>query len=153
MSVPELQRDGRAMEVTAIYELPVPIWVMSDALGLTYPTGMGPVSFDVTMPSDVEPVGAAPDGLVPSSSSDEAGELLKWVDDSGAFIPEHLRPAKALLRVVVTNVQAPHDDDRAWRTPAQQLAEVISSWFDAVRSWAEVYTGQDLDPDLSLIHI
>lgn len=147
MSVPEHQRDGRTMEVTAIYKLPVPIWVMSDTLGATYPTGMGPVSFDVTMPSNVEPAGAAPDGLIPHSGPDEEGELLKWVDEFGAFIPEDLRPAKALLRIVVTNVQAPHDEDRAWRTPDQQLAEVISSWFDAVRTWAEVFTGQDLDPD------
>lgn len=146
MSESRRQGDEQAMTVTAVYELPVPIWVMSDALEGSYPTGVGPVSFDVVMPLDREPVGAPPDVLEQGWTTDDAGDLIQWTVQYAGTIPPSLQPAKALRRVVITNVQAPRDEQREWRTADHQLAEVIASWFDAVRTWAEILTGQDLDP-------
>ena len=146
MSKPEPQFVEKAAAVTAVYKLPVPIWLMTEAFGKTYPTGAGPVSFDVIMPSDRDPVGAAPDGLDETWTADEQGMLVVWALENAVFLHESHRPASALYRVVITNVQAPHDDERVWRTADQQVAEIIAAWFDAVRTWAEVLTFQDLDP-------
>ena len=74
------------------------------------------------------------------------GELTQWTCEYGAFIPESLKPATTLQRVVITNVEAPEDPTRLWNGPDLQLAEVIEGWFDRVRTWAEILTGQDLDP-------
>ncbi|WP_435585845.1 hypothetical protein [Micromonospora aurantiaca (nom. illeg.)] len=35
----------------------------------------------------------------------------------------------------------------SWFTPEHQLAEYINKWFDDVRTWTEIVTGQDLDPN------
>ena len=45
------------MEVKAIFELPVHIWVMYDALDATHPTGYDKLRFNVVMPNDRPPVG------------------------------------------------------------------------------------------------
>ncbi|WP_431895764.1 hypothetical protein [Micromonospora haikouensis] len=134
------------MEVRAIFELPVHIWVMCDALDETYPTGYGMLRFNVVMPDGRPPIGGAPP--VPGVEfRPEAGEQVVWVKEYGAFIPESLRPATALHRVVVTNVEGPSYDHLSWFTPEHQLAEYINKWFNDVRTWTEVLTGQDLDPN------
>lgn len=132
--------------VTAIYELPVPIWVTCAALGSTHPSGYGRVQFDVVMPQDRAPVGGPPaiDGVeVPGPT---AGKLVEWTTRYAGWIPKELEPATALRRIVITNVKAPTDPDKAWRGSDQQLGEAISYWFNQVRTWAEIFTGQDLDP-------
>lgn len=133
--------------VTAIYELPVPIWVSRAVLGETYPSGYGKLRFDVAMPEDQPPAGGAPaiDGVTfPAESPD--GELLPWTTEYAANIPESLQPATALNRIVITAVEAPSDPVRSWRGPDQQLGELVGFWFDRVRTWTEILTGQDLDP-------
>ncbi|MGY1618852.1 hypothetical protein ACI797_19090 [Geodermatophilus sp. SYSU D00691] len=135
------------MAVIAIFELPVHIWMTCDALGATYPTGYGDLRFNVVMPQARPPVGDPPDlpGMPPQES---AGGQVVWAQEYGAFIPESLRPATALHRVVLTEVEGPsYDDHRSWFTPEHQLAEYVNRWFDDVRTWAEVLTGQDLDPN------
>ncbi|MEU1757946.1 hypothetical protein [Micromonospora sp. NPDC005652] len=134
------------MEVRAIFELPVHIWVMRDALDATYPTGYDNLRFNVVMPDDRPPVGGAPP--VPGiESRPEVGEQVVWVKEYGAFIPDSLRPATALHRVVVTDVEGPSYDHKSWFTPEHQLAAYINRWFNDVRTWTEVLTGQDLDPN------
>ncbi|MDQ0537712.1 hypothetical protein QF011_000242 [Curtobacterium flaccumfaciens] len=130
------------VNVTAIYELPVPIWVAAATLSRTYESGVGGLEFDVAMPKDHEPDGAPP---AISDLSEEA-EGLTWTQEYGAFIPESLKPATALVRIALLNVKGPNDDDLPWRTVDQQLAEGVDWWFGSVRSWVEVLTGQDLDP-------
>lgn len=132
--------------VTAIYELPVPIWVSCAALSGTYPSGYGRVQFDVVMPQDRAPVGGPPviDGVETTQPLD--GELVAWTTEYAADVPEEFQPATALLRIVITAVEAPTDTARSWRGPDQQLGEIIKFWFDQVRSWVEICTGQDLDP-------
>ena len=135
------------MDVRAIFELPVHIWMTCDALGTTYSTGYGDLRFKVVMPEARPPVGGPPDlpGIVPEES---ASAQVVWAQEYGAFIPESLRPATALHRVVLTEVDGPsYDGHRLWFTPEHQLAEYINLWFDDVRTWAEVVTGQDLDPN------
>ncbi|MDP9694434.1 UNVERIFIED_ORG: hypothetical protein J2X79_001993 [Arthrobacter globiformis] len=133
--------------VTAIYELPVPIWVSSAALGATYPSGYGKVQFDVAMPQDRAAVGAPPvvEGVEVPDSID--GELLEWTTEYAADVPEEFQPATALRRIIITAVEAPTDSARSWRGPDQQLGECIKFWFNQVRSWVEIFTSQDLDPN------
>lgn len=135
------------MDVTAIFELPVHIWVKRDAFNKTYSSGHGEVRFDVVMPDDRDPIGGPPDVAGISDLEAGIGEQIIWAQEYAGFIPESLRPATAALRLVITNVRAPHDEDRSWRTADQQLAEHIDGWFDDVRTWVEVATGQDLDPN------
>lgn len=133
--------------VTAVYTLPVPIWVSCSALGLRYSSGIGGLRFDVVMPQDLEPVGGPPvsDGVSIPDSRD--GELIEWTTQYAGWIPDDLQPATALRRVVITAVEAPAPEPpQLWRGPEYRLAEAIGSWFDRVRTWAEIYTGQDLDP-------
>lgn len=132
--------------VTAIYELPVPIWVSCAALGGTFPSGYGRVQFDVVMPQDRAPVGGPPviDGVEITQPLD--GELVVWTTEYAADVPEEFQPATALLRIVITAVEAPTDTARSWQGPDRQLGSIIKFWFDRVRSWVEICTGQDLDP-------
>lgn len=130
------------IDAKAIYELPIPIWVTSATLGRTYESGFGEVTFDVVMPAD-EPTDGAPPA---ASGLSEKTQGLTWTHEYGAFIPESLRPATALLRIALVNIKAPIDNERAWRAVDHRLAENIDRWFDDVRTWVEVLTGQDLDP-------
>jgi hypothetical protein len=137
------------MDVRAIFELPVHIWVMCDALDTTYPTGYGELRFNVVMPDGRPPLGGPPDvpGIASRVGEERTGEQVVWVQEYGAHIPESLRPATALHRVAVTDVEGPSYDHKSWFTPEHQLAEYVNRWFDVVRTWVEVVTGQDLDPN------
>ncbi|GAA2135329.1 hypothetical protein GCM10009844_00470 [Nocardioides koreensis] len=135
------------MDVSAVFELPVHIWVMSNALGMTYPTGFGDLRFSVVMPEDRQPLGGPPLGLGIESRPELAGEHVVWTQEYGAHIPESRQPATALHRIGITHVDGPTYDHRAWFTPDHQLAEFINGWFNEVRTWAEIMTGQDLDPN------
>jgi hypothetical protein len=135
------------MEVRAIFELPVHIWVMCDALDATYPTGYDKLRFNVVMPNDRPPVGGPPPVPGVESRPGLVGEQVVWVQEYGAHIPESLRPATALHRFAVTDVEGPSYDHRSWFTPEYQLAEYINKWFNDVRTWTEIVTGQDLDPN------
>ena len=135
------------MDVRAIFKLPVHIWVMCDALDATYSTGYGELRFSVVMPEDRPPVGGPPPVPGVESRPELAGEQVVWVQEYGAHIPESLRPATALHRVAVTDVEGPSYDHSPWFTPEHQLAEYINKWFNDVRTWVEIVTGQDLDPN------
>lgn len=137
------------MDVIASYEFPVPIWITRSALDQSYPTGYRGVDFTVSTPRESSPVGAGPliDGVDHFESSTE-GEQPVWDTEYAAFIPESMRPATALHRVAIHNVNAPEPPaHRSWSNEADQLGEVIQAWFDDVRTWVEVITGQDLDPN------
>jgi hypothetical protein len=141
-------RLGVDMDVSAIFELPVHIWVMCDALAAKYSTGYGELRFSVVLPTDQPPLGGAPDVPGIASRTELTGDQVVWAQEYGAFIPESLRPATALHRVAMTDVDGPtYDDHRSWLTPDNQLARYVNRWFDDVRTWAEVATGQDLDPN------
>ena len=136
------------MDVTAIYELPVPIWVTGTVLGETYPSGFGKLRFEVVMPQSQSSVGGAPaiDGVtIPTESPD--GELLAWTTKYAATISPSFEPATALRRIAITAVEAPTQAHRTWASPDHQLAEQAVFWFDRVRTWVEILTGQDLDPN------
>lgn len=49
--------------------------------------------------------------------------------------------------VAITDVDGPTYEHMSWFTPEHQLAEYVNRWFDNVRTWVEVVTGQDLDPN------
>lgn len=136
------------MTVTASFEFPKHIWLMHEALDSSYPSGIGRLTFDVVMPTVAGPVGGPPKHPgVSWPPLDSGQEVLRWVTEYASFIPESLRPATGVHRIVVTNVEGPVHEDRQWFTPAAQLAEYINRWFDNVRTWVEVVTGQDLDPN------
>ncbi|MEU8389051.1 hypothetical protein [Micromonospora sp. NPDC048843] len=135
------------MEVKAIFELPVHIWVTCAALDATYLTGYDKLRFNVVMPDARPPVGGPPPVLGAESRLELTGDQPIWAQEYSAHIPESLRPATALHRVVVTDVEGPTYDHKSWFTPEHQLAEYINRWFDEVRTWTEIVTGQDLDPN------
>lgn len=120
---------------------------MCDALDASYVAGCGELRFTVVMPSARPPAGGPPDVPGMASHTEQDGEQVVWAQEYGAFIPESLRPATAVHRVVIVDVDGPLYDNLPWFTPDHQLAEHIGGWFDAVRTWVEVVTGQDLDPD------
>ena len=135
------------MDVTAVYELPAPLWVMCDALERAYPTGHGQLRFTLVTPTGSPPDGGPPDVPGFESYVKPGAEPVIWVQEYGAFIPESFRPATTLQRVVLTGVEGPtYEGHNSWFTPDSQLAEYVGSWFDDVRTWVEVITGQDLDP-------
>jgi len=145
--VEDVVRGWVDMGVAAIFELPVHIWLMCDALGTTYPSGYGALRFSVAMPTDRPPVGGPPDVAGVAAHTEPTGEQVVWIQEYAAFIPASLRPATALHRVVITDVEGPSYEHKLWFTPDHQLAEYVNRWFDDVRTWVEVLSGQDLDPN------
>jgi hypothetical protein len=135
------------MPIRAVYELPVHIWVMTDALDTTYPAGLGSLSFNVVMPSSVGPFGGPPSVPGLEEQPELAGPEVTWALEYAAHIPDSYKPATAVHRVAITDVDGPTPAHRPWSMPADQLADYITPWFDSVRTWAEVFTGQDLDPN------
>lgn len=134
------------MDVTAIYEFPVPIWLTCTSLGRAYKTGYGPLRFDVVMPEDAPPFGGPPNVEGAREAMAGSGEQVVWAQEYGAYIPESLQPATAVHHVALTAIEAPTYPDRSWLTPDNQLSRSVDTWFDGVRTWAEIVTGQDLDP-------
>ncbi len=136
------------MDVRAVFELPMHIWITCDALGKTYPTGFGPVRFNVVMPGiEPKPLGGPPAVAGVADHPDLSGEDVVWArTNTAGWVPESLRPAATLHRVALTDVEAPVDERQAWRTADAQLAEYVEPWYDNVRTWVEILTGQDLDP-------
>jgi hypothetical protein len=127
--------------ITAIYELPVPIWISTGVLGERIRTGFGTVTFDVVMPTQDGVVGGPPTiSGVPVPTLGDGAELLIWTQQFAAFPSDP--NSTALCRVVVQTV-GPGDPQEG----PYDLARAIDPWFDAVRTWAEATTGQDLDPN------
>lgn len=130
-----------------MFEFPVQIWVMCEALATEYSSGYGELRFNVALPTGMPPFGGAPDVPGIASHIKVTGDQVVWAQEYGAFVPESLRPATALHRVVMTDVDGPIYDHASWFTPDNQLAEYVEPWFNEVRTWVEVMTGQDLDPN------
>lgn len=132
------------MRIAAIYELPVPIWIATDVLGERITTGFGSVTFDILMPSIGGAIGVPPalEGVNIPSLKSQSAELLVWIQRFAAFTPGADADSAALCRVVVQTHEA-----KAVDCASSDLALVIESWFDAVRTWVETITGQDLDPN------
>lgn len=125
---------SRGVLRTAIYELPVPVWIDSGALGKTFPTGCRDVTFDVHMPERGGEDGSPPalEGL--------GDTALRWTQRFAARLPEGRDDAVAICRVGITAFEDPQSDDHH-----AVVSAVIDEWFDRVRTWVEVVTGQDLD--------
>ena len=132
--------------IDAVFELPVPIWVMTEVLDATYSSGYANLKFNVAMPT-----GEGSDGGPPAVIDLRGVELsdpdMVWVHEYGAHIPQPYKPATALHRIVFTDVDGPTPAHLTWFTAEAQLVEYVAPWFNAVRTWAEVVTGQDLDPN------
>jgi hypothetical protein len=129
--------------VVAIYQLPVPIWISAEVLGERISSGFGSVTFDVLMPTDHGPVGTAPEieGVEIPTREADSDELLIWAQRFAAFTPGADAESTALCRVVVQT----QDLSRSSNEP-YDLARGVAPWFDALRTWVEAMTGQDLDP-------
>ncbi|MFH5822303.1 hypothetical protein [Georgenia sp. AZ-5] len=132
------------MRVVAIYELPVPIWISTEVLGEHITSGFGSVMFDVVMPSPDGPVGAAPvvEGVEIPTHQAGSGELLVWTQRFAAFTPDADAESTALCRIIVQTRRQGGISNEPYH-----LARVIDPWFNAVRTWVEAITGQDLDPN------
>lgn len=143
-----------------MYALPVPIWLSQDALGKAYETGLGDLRFQLHLPV-AEPLGPeASKGRVGSRAptirgrelaeldaaiADAPNRIPAWTQRFAASIDPENEPAMALLRCVITDVTfAGTDADSSDLT--YRLARSINLWFDHLRTWVEVLTGQDLNP-------
>ncbi|ALG27782.1 hypothetical protein AOZ07_01390 [Glutamicibacter halophytocola] len=77
-----------------------------------------------------------------------------WTANFASIIPESNSPATALIRVLVDSsitrtmpTSTRTIPTRVRRPPEHLLAERIDHWFECVRTWVEVLTAQDLDPN------
>lgn len=140
------------MAVIAVYELPVPVWMSTAVLDRTFRTGYRSVEFDVVMPGGGGPAGSPPEvegvdwshvGLTDSSGA--PGESA-WAQRYGAFTPGADEDSTAVCRVVFTDVVDSSPPRHYPSGPEDALAGAVDGWFDAVRTWVETRTGQDLDP-------
>lgn len=64
---------GGTVDVKALFELPMHIWLMCDALDVSYPIGSGDLRFTVAMPDGRPPVGGPPDVPGIASRTEQAG--------------------------------------------------------------------------------
>jgi hypothetical protein len=80
------------VDVIALFELPVPIWAMCDALDTKYPTGWDALRFNIAMPEGQPPVGRAP-SVLGVEARPGVGEQVVWVTEYASFIPDSLRLA------------------------------------------------------------
>lgn len=71
------------MDVRGVFELPIPIWVMRDALSATYPTGFGDLRFTVVMPEDGSPVGPPPLAGIQSRPGLDGDDVV-WAQEYAA---------------------------------------------------------------------
>lgn len=138
---------GGSERVAAIYKFPMPIWVTTSCLGKTYSSGCGELRFDVVMPSGQPSNGGRPESAGLEFPESFKGESEGWTANYASFVPDRLKPATAVIRIAIDAVEAPRRDGQAWTGPDQQLARQINLWFDRVRTWVEILTGQDLDPN------
>lgn len=119
------------MGVTAIFELPVPIWIATEVLGERNATGWGSLEFDVVMPSAGGAVGTPPviDGVAVPAQKPGSDELLVWEQRFAACTPGAESESTALCSIVVqTHNSREADTDR------YELSTVVDPWFDAVRT-------------------
>lgn len=135
------------MDVKAVYKLPVPIWIMSDSFDQTISTGCRGVSFDVCMPSADSPSDFVNPSFRSPAALNHQSVLTPWATRYAAMVEDQFEPALAIDRIGLENVVGHFRDERTWAGADHQLTEVIGIWFDEVRTWVEVLTGQDLDPN------
>jgi len=131
------------MTVVAIYTLPVPLWVSAEVLDNRFETGFRGVQFDVLTPGSQGPVGTPP-GLtgydIPKSELNRSDGLV-WAQRFAAFTPGADHESTAICRVVCETRGDVLAED------PYPLSRAIDAWFDALRTWVEVTTGQDVDPN------
>ena len=134
------------MEVRAIFELPVHIWLMCDALGATYPTGYRKLRFNVAMPTDRPPVGGPPAVPGVDSRAESVGEQVVWVREHGAS-SRVARPATALHRVCRHRCRGPKLRSHAVVHPGSSARRIHRQVVRRRPHLDRVVTGQDLDPN------
>lgn len=140
-------------ELAGVYNLPVPIWVAHETFGTSSMTAFRGLPFEVRMPvramiEDQDVV--SPPDLPGVSSDDEKLAASPWAMNYAA---EPTAPSMALCRVgLICQVNENNaarsrfgDGAAASFRVGDALAQRIESWFDELRSWTEVVTGQDLD--------
>jgi hypothetical protein len=141
-------------EVAAIYDLPKHIWVARDVLDTNLETGSGPLCFNVLTPVPVpgQPLLdiVSPPRLPGVPSDNKLLADRPWVIDYAAEADEQ---SIALSRVAfvasgennrdVPNHRLAKDDLRTGI--AYHFRDQVDGWFDALRSWIEVLTQQDLN--------
>lgn len=140
-------------ELAGVYDLPVPVWVEHEAFGARTMTGLRGLPFEVRLPHRTVLEGLdmlSPPELPGVSDDHEKLASRPWAMN---YMAEPTAPSMALCRIgLVCEV----NDENAARSRftdevsqshrvGDALVERIESWFDGVRSWAEVSTGQDLD--------
>lgn len=120
--------------------------VTGDCLGQSYQTKLANRRLTVTMPSFdgtvvVEPplIYKRPDSSVDVDPPNPWGELRSWNKaDNRSTVPQSVCVKRVRIRVWVKDVETTDVG------LGPQLDQALSPWWDALSSWIEVLTGQDL---------
>lgn len=140
-------------EVSCVYDLPVPLTVDSSVFGHTISTVVGEVAARVVTPefqAGVFTIPALPG--VPPDASELADR--QWASSSPALDEEAFQLRRVGLILGVRDREPPAGRPGAGPSVEGRLIDAafssIDTWFDRLRSWVEVVTGQDLDPQSPL---
>lgn len=99
------------------------------------------------MPSGEPSNGGRPEASGLEFPESFKGESEGWTANYASFVPDRLKPATAVIRIAIDAVETPKNDGQTSTGAEYQLASQIDFWFDLVRTWVEILTGQDLDPN------
>ena len=135
------------MDVRAVFELPVHIWVMREALGRDLPDWLRPAPVRRRDADDGSPTAGPPAVEGIESRPELTGGTSCGPTSTAPSFPSRLCPRPPSFGSASPTSRDPPTTTRSWFTPEHQLAEYVTPWFDNVRTWVEVVTGQDLDPN------
>ena len=137
--------ENDTVPIEGFYDWGPGVVVTADCLGRSFLTTLGARPLQITMPtfdgtSVVEPplLFKRPDRWVNVDPPSPWGELRAWNDSAdGTTIPATVCVKRA--RIVVGINRDEFDD-----SVGPKLDELLSSWWEALSSWIEIVTGQDL---------
>ncbi len=137
--------ENNTVPIEGFYDWGPGVVVTADCLGSSYRTTLGGRALQITMPtfdgtSVVEPplLFKRPNNWVNVDPPNPWGELRAWNDaGDGTLIPATVCIKRARIVIWIS-----HDEFNDGVGP--KLDELLSSWWEALSSWIEVATGQDL---------
>ena len=134
--------------VSCIYDLPAALAVQGSVFGQRFPTQIGDADAEVLTPELVGAAFGAP--ALPGVPTD-AVELTdgQWANSSAWVSDDSFQLRRIGLVVKSAPDRSPVGRPGAGTSLEERLIDTafanIDTWFDRLRSWVEVLTGQDLD--------
>jgi hypothetical protein len=134
--------------ISCVYDLPVPFGVDASVMGQRVPTRLGPADAEVRTPELSDGVFAVPDLPGVNTDTPELADR-QWASDSPALAEGSWLLRRVGLVLHVRDGNVPEGRPGTGPSMEARLTEAafahVDGWFDRLRSWVEVLTGQDLD--------